>query len=310
MTMFKFIIVNTVKFALVSAISALTAQGFTYQNRDVILVFRKDGFNDVEFNLGVVDRFLSLTNGQQLNITNWDSSLALSTYGDLTAGVQTALVASTTVNATDRVVWVTSGEPATIPVDRTPSQWQQLWSKTDAIGQKPAEFTQTNSAPSIAVSPTLCPSFTYIESNGGSAPGLVAKLGGTSAITVVATVPASLKFYEIRPSLVTPKPPSKLVGSFTITAQGALTFTAGSGSNPPLDATQITGVSAGTNAVTITFNTVAGAKYRLRYSDTLSANLAAWSVGTDSVAGAGAPASLLDHALPPKTRFYAVESFQ
>ncbi len=297
-------------YALVSAFSALTARGFTYQNRDLLLVFRKDGFNDVEYNLGPVDRLLTLTNGQQLTLTNWDSSLAFSAYGNLTNGVQVALLASTAVNAADRAVWISSSDSSTAPLDRTESQWQQLWSKADAVGEKPAEYTGTNAVSSIVVAPALYPSFTYIASNGGSAPTLTSKLGGASTFSIVATAPAVLKFYGIRPSTANPKPASSLIGSFAITAQGEINFTEGSPPTTPLDSTRITGIVPATNAITINFNTVAGAKYRLRYTDLLNAPLAAWSIGNDTVRGAGAPASLQDLVPPIKTRFYAVESFQ
>jgi hypothetical protein len=42
-----------------------TACAFTYTNTDLLLIFRQDGFNDVEFNLGTVSNFLGQADGRR-----------------------------------------------------------------------------------------------------------------------------------------------------------------------------------------------------------------------------------------------------
>jgi len=294
------------------------AIAFTYTPGDVLLVFRKDGLsaNDVEFNLGSIDQFLQATNGATLNITNWDKGLVTDAYSFTDDGIGFALVAATTVNATNRSVWLTSAEPNTVPLDRTPSQWQQLWSKVDAVGNKPAEYTLTNSAPSISVAPTLYPSYTYIASNGNTALGLISKIGGASTFNVQADTaktagePASLKFYQIRPSTASTKPQSALLGTFKLTAAGELTYTAGGAVVNPPTVTQIVSTAATGGTITVAFKTVAGTQYRLRYNTSLQGSPGSWTAGADTVAGTGANATLTDAAPAGTERFYVVESFQ
>ena len=106
---------------------ASSVSAFTYTPGDVILILRKNGANDVEFNLGSLDRFRQATNGATVTVSNWDPNLVTANYLFSDDGVEFALVAATTVNATNRGVWLSNAEPNSTPLDRTPSQWQQIW---------------------------------------------------------------------------------------------------------------------------------------------------------------------------------------
>ena len=52
--------VQAAKYTAVLALAlwAQIASAFTYGEGDLLLVFRADGFNDVEFNIGTVSNFL------------------------------------------------------------------------------------------------------------------------------------------------------------------------------------------------------------------------------------------------------------
>ena len=282
---------------------------FTYNPGDVILVFRKNGANDVEFNLGSLDRFLQATNGAVITVANWDPNLVTANYLFSDDGVEFALVAATTVNATNRGVWLSNAEPNGAPLDRTPSQWQQIWSKVDAVGNKLAEYTGTNATPSLAVSPSLYPSYTYITSNGGSAPGLITKLGGTSSFTLESGIPGMVKFYEVRPSTLATKPSSLLLGSFQLGLDGTLIYTAAGATVAPPVLTQILSVASVSGGYRVAFKTVAGTHYRLRYTGALGSSPGTWTQGADNVVGTGGEASLDDLTPDGAQRFYAIESY-
>ena len=51
---------------------ANSLSAFTYTDSDLLLVFRKSGYNDVLFNLGNVSNYLGRANGEGSAITNFD----------------------------------------------------------------------------------------------------------------------------------------------------------------------------------------------------------------------------------------------
>src|SRR5260370_10866723 len=53
---------------------------FTYNDTDLLLVFRKANFNDVECNLGSVSNFLGHATGTTMAVTNWDLGLVQSKF--------------------------------------------------------------------------------------------------------------------------------------------------------------------------------------------------------------------------------------
>ena len=292
---------------VLSLLPCTKAEAFTYRDEELLLTFHKDGFDDIEYNLGAIAPLLSLTNGAVTNIGGWNAGLLTATYGaSLTNGVRVSLVSSTSQTSTNKRIWLTSSDLNSKPLDRTASQWQALWSKANAIGTQPQIFTVTSSVPTFVASPSLLASYTYIASNSGSQPSLVPTLGGASAFNVESGLPAELRLIEVKPSTAVPKPESRVAGTFRVSAAGALQFTAGSVATPaPTRITQVVRDGAG---VKLTFNTVAGVKYRLRYNTALAGTVSSWSIGGEVVTGTGSPATLGDTP-PGATRFYVVESF-
>jgi hypothetical protein len=298
---------------LVLLLLAPLAQAFTYQDSDVLLVFRKDGSDDVLFNLGSISQFLNRTDGEEVQVTNFNLELVRSKY-DLTDEVKVALLATTSkdVVLASRAAWLSDADADSQPVELTASQWQQLlWSKINSVGVKAQEFSKA-SATNVFTAPASLPStYTYIVGNGGTSANLLSTLGGSTSFKVESGIPATLKFYAIKPSTVSPKPASKLIGRFTFGTDGALKFIAGPAVvQPPLDPVQISAITYGANGASVTFPSVANAKYRLLSSDSPAGPVSGWTVGTTSVVGTGGAVSLADDSPVGTQKFYAVETFR
>ncbi len=84
---------------LLTSLAALTllatpqARAWTYNDGDVLLIFRK-GSQNVEFNLGSVTNFVGKANGYTTPVSGWDLSLVTSTFGTLDSSVKVVLIAT------------------------------------------------------------------------------------------------------------------------------------------------------------------------------------------------------------------------
>lgn len=289
-------------------LGANAALGLTYQDQDLLLIFRKDGFNDVEYNLGPISPLLSLAPATSLVLTNWDLSVVTNQYA-LTDGAQVALLATTPPSNSPRRAWLSDSDSNSDPLDLTPSQWQALWSKINSVGTKAAASSGRSPTNVFVVSPTAQAAFTFIESNGGSLPGAIRRLGGASAFNVVSTIPANVCFFEIKDSTDASKPAAALLGTFQLDSFGTLRYTASSANITP-PSVVITDILFRQGTATITFPTVVGVQYRLRISPSLAGSPSTWATGTDVIAGTGGVATLTDSHAGADTQFYAVESFE
>jgi hypothetical protein len=285
---------------------ASRADAFTYSDEDLLLVFRQDGYNDVEYNLGNIGWLLALPAGGSATITNWDSSLLAANYGPtLTDGVLVALISSAGLQSTNTVSWTTSAT-TNATYDLAPSGWRLLWSKISGVGTDAETFTANSATENVSIDPSSRYSYTYLASDTGVQPALVPTLGGASPFILETTLPGDLSLVELGPSGAAVKPLAPVLGTFHIDAVGNLSYTAAGGEVAPAPVL-ITGVSLGGGSVSVTFNTEAGVNYRLRYATELGAGQFWTSVGS-SVAGAGGSATLHD-TVGAASRFYVVESF-
>ena len=115
--------------------------------------------------------------------------------------------------------------------------------------------------------------------------------------------PASFGLWQISPTLTIPKPPATLIGNFTITAAGVLTFTAGSGTAA---APAITGITRSGGVTTVSFTTATSSySYSLKYSSVLSTPLASWTTVAGPVAGNSGTQSLT-HTTSGAAGYYRV----
>jgi hypothetical protein len=132
-------------------------------------------------------------------------------------------------------------------------------------------------------------------------------MGGLAPFPVESAPPATNRFFELKLSNATVKPPAVQAGLFSLTAAGGLTFTAGA----PLPQPVILSIRSSGNTYSISFTTAAGGNYRLRYASSLGngTKVTAWNILSTTVAGDGSPKTLTDNVADAQ-RFYAVEELQ
>jgi hypothetical protein len=274
--------------ALLVLLAAPLARAWSYNDGDLLLIFRESGFNDVEYDLGTVSNLLGHANGYTTTITGWNPSLVTSQFGADLTGVDVILVSvSSPTNATP-TAWVSGTEPDTTAYNLSLSAWSQnLHSIISGIGNKPilpyelpaAAVTPTN-AYSIQPSGTQGgASYDYIVSGGTFAN--IPNLGGHSPFTVQQAIPGSFDFWSIQTTSVYPNsPPDHLVGTFNITSSGVLTFVAGPRSS------LISGVSHSSNVSSVQFSTTVGNQYSVAYTNQLGGS-ATWPVDGTTLTGDG-----------------------
>src|SRR5437588_3877180 len=91
---------------LLIAMSAPLAGAFNYSNTDLLLVFRRDGSHDMEFNIGSVSNFLNRPVGTTFAVTNWSLDVVVSNFTHLD-NVKFLLIAATASTDPLRRTWLT-----------------------------------------------------------------------------------------------------------------------------------------------------------------------------------------------------------
>ena len=198
------------------------ASAFTYQDTDLLLVFRKEGFNDVLCNLGNVSNYLGRAGGSVRSVTNWDFALVRTNFGGDLAGVRYVLMAVTPLEPPLRI-WLGDAAPVDTPADETLSKFSGQRSKINAVGVQ-AVAHDSSPSPSLVLSATDPGSYSYIASAGGTLD--VTTMGGAVPFPVEQDLPGRVRFFELQVSTANPKPAAVLVGSFTLNARGELSFAA------------------------------------------------------------------------------------
>src|ERR1041385_113865 len=192
-------------FAALLAGTVPLASAFTYSDGDLLLVFRKDGFKDVEFNVGSVSNLLGRANGTKVTISNWDLNLVNTTFNNNLNGVKYGLLAATDTTNALRRDWATSSSlnPLTPVTDLSGSKWGTLRAKISAIGTEATNITAGSDSTSYVPDLNASSSYTVIVNEGQ---GLdLATLGGSASFPVESDVPGTLLFYELKISNANPK---------------------------------------------------------------------------------------------------------
>jgi hypothetical protein len=290
----KSIILTTL--AALTLLTTPQARAWTYNDGDVLLVFRQ-GSQNVEFDLGSVTNFLGKTNGYTTTVTGWDLSLVTSTFGSLT-GVKVVLLA-----AGDPTNWLSSAEPNTTAYNISASDADTLHGVIGAVGTRPlypiAIPTAGANSYSIDTGGQYAGSSYDYNVSGGHFSG-IAKLGGNAPFTVEQSIPGTLDFWSIKSTDIYPNsPPDQLIGTFTISAGGVLTFVAGP------RASNITSVSRSSGVSTVKFTTTVGNTYSVAYTNKLGGAVATWPVDATTLVGNG-KVNAINHTRSGNAEFYRI----
>jgi hypothetical protein len=257
------------------------ARAWTYNDGDLLLVFRASGHKDIEFDLGSVTNLLANTNGYTTAVTGWDTSLVTGEFGTDLTGVKTVLLA--TGGSTN---WLSSAEPNTTAYNVSSQAADILHGVISAVGTKPLYpiSIPVAGANAYAIDPGgqyAASSYDNVVKGGGNASG-IPKLGGNAPFTVEQTIPGFLDFWQVQSTTIYPNsPPDKLIGTFTIDTNGVLTFIAGP--RPGV----ITAVTRTGNVSAVQFTTTVGNQYALSFTNALGGPVSTWPVDGGNVVGNG-----------------------
>ena len=272
--------------------------GTTYQDGDVLLIFRQTGLNDVEYDLGNISQFTNHPNGYAAAVTGWDPTVATGVFGADLTGVSVIVASTTSLTNANRTSWLSSGNPAAVISDVTPTTWQgNLWSVINAVGNRPKAYLPAQTFP-YSLNPGGSASYDYVVSGGGQNEFDLPQLGGNVNFTVEQVIPGLFGFWAIQPHAA-PEPVATQLGSFYIDASGNLTFIVG----PPEPA--IVATTRAGNVVTVTFATLPVGVYSLVYSPTLGNPVSTWTVVSGPVSGNGSNQSLT-HTTAGSAGYYEV----
>jgi hypothetical protein len=313
--------------AVLALLPAVPARAWTYNDGDVLLIFRESAipsqypspFNDVEFDLGSVTNFLGKTNGYTKTVTGWTLSQVTSVYGSDLTGVSVVLIAATNPTNTSPAayfsaalpqnLWLNGVEPFNTAYNVSPSVWQSFWTKINSIGTRPGLYLPANQqTASYSFSPSSVLSYDRIVASDNNVKAgaqntinadWLPQFGGAAPFTVEGVVPGSFGFLAVSTTTTTPRPLDSYIGTFTITAGGVLTFTAG----PPQPV--VTGVTRSGNTSTVSFSTVLSGNYSLIYTNSLGGSSTNWPVVSNSLVGDG-NTNLLTHTSSDSVGFYKV----
>lgn len=312
-----------------------STQAWTYNDGDVLLIFREStlpntypsSFYDVEFDLGSVNNFLGHPAGYSTTVTGFDLSQVQAVYGNDLTGVSVILAAATSPTnanplvylsaALPQTAWLNGVEPYNTAYNVSPSVWQGIWSKINAVGTRPGLYLPTSQqTAAYSFPPSSVLSYDGIISSGSTAAGRpngfaiasgsdgyvyadwLPQFGGYAPFTVEGVAPGSFGFLAVAPSTVSPRPLDAYIGTFTITAGGTLTFVAG----PP--APVVTGITHSRGASTVSFSTTLSGTYSLVYTNNLG-SATNWAPIAGGLVGDGNTDSL-DHVDGDSVGFYRV----
>jgi hypothetical protein len=284
----KRIILSTI--ALLTLFSAPLARAWSYNTGDLLLIFRESGYTNIEFDLGSVSNLLGHSTGFTTNLTGWSSSLVTDNFGSDLTGVSVILAAVDSPTNTVPTAWLSSADPNPGAYNVNQATWvSALYETIDYIGAKPEVPFKVPLPPGItptnayAISPTSAQyggaSYDSIVSGGrlqnvpiwdGSAP--------FGSIPVEQVIPGSFDFWQVQDSYGAP---NHLVGTFTVAANGTLTFVAGPRPSAVSAITYSNGVS------TVQFSTTVGNTYSIAYTNTLGGALSTWPVDSPTLVGDG-----------------------
>ena len=301
-------------FVLLALLATPQARAWSYSDGDLLLVFRASGHNNIEYDLGSVSNLLGHANGYTTNITGWDSSLITTEFGTGLSGVKVILAATTSSANATPTAWISSIDPNISAYNIGGAAWTaNLHGTINSIGVRPenpfdvpaAVANPTNAYIIGPFDPQLGgASYDYIVS-GGNFNSIATWAGKApfSTVPVEQAVPGSFDFWAVQTTSIYPNsPPDKLIGTFTITTNGVLTFVAGPRTPNIAGVTRIGNVSA------IQFTTTVGNTYSVAYTNQLGAATTTWPVDATTLIGDGKTDTLNHTNSGDAAEFYRVSA--
>lgn len=305
-----------------------TAQSapFLYAPGDLILAFRQTGnASDYVVNIGKASEYSILPPGTQITVSGLSADQLKSAFPTLN-GLRWSVAAANRPPLVDgfpiQTLWVTalrteSTTQAPAYLRKSQSVQGNTASQVDGVGAN------------AALSSNLIPGGPANTSNGvvlpvnapfpiGPVLGVDGDYAGTFQASVENVTPDDFDsdaanisrsdFYEVLPgsrSAATLDTPARWLGYFELNPDGTLIFQSG---NSEVPRPGISDIARSGESTRITFNSVAGVRYQLRYTDAvgLTSQVSTWTPG-GSVLGTGSSVTIEDiHAGP--ARFYLVEA--
>jgi hypothetical protein len=296
--------------ALLALLSAPLARAWSYSDGDLLLIFSgssDDNTYDVEYDLGSVSNLLGHTNGYTTTITGWNSSLVTGQFGANLTGVNVILAAATPVTNATPTAWVSSVDPDRSAYNVGPGALTTVHGAVSAVGNRPLNFevppaagTPTNAyLINASALPYQEAAYDYIVTGGKS--GSASVWNGNapfSNVSVEQAIPGSFDLWQVGNNYGSP---DHLVGIFTITSSGVLTFTAG----PPHP--NITAVSHSGTVSTLQFTTEVGNPYSVSYTNRLGGS-GTWPVDPNTLTGDGYIDTLYHTNNNPGVEFYQINT--
>lgn len=304
----------------------LQAAPFLYAPGDLVLAFRQTGnASDYVVNIGKATNFSRLPAGQTVAIANLSVdqlNAAFPTVNGLKWSVAAANRPPVDTNYPIQTLWAVrprldAAVQSNPWLRKSTSVQGNAGSQIDGVGVNaalsssllPGGPNNTTTGVVIPVNaafpigPVLGTDGDYV----GSFEGIVENLTADDFDSDPGNVSRS-DLYEIIPGTRTGgtlDTPGRYLGYFELKSDGTLTFNTGTAAPPRPN---ITNITRDGNATVVTFNTVAGVNYRLRYTNAagLTSPISTWSTG-GSIAGTGSVLTLQDTHSDP-IRFYAVEA--
>jgi hypothetical protein len=304
--------------------SRLLAAPFTFlatnQPPDLLLGFRQTGgAQELVVDLGSVARFYSAAPGSSFAVTEFTAEQFAGAFAGADNLGFAAFAAMRLDGDPDRplqTVWATR-KRTDLAVQTTP--WNRASSfnlansaaKISSIGSGTATYSSANppgsdNTATAVVMPASNPNGYTTYMGGGNLKGTFQ--GNIENLTPgdfsSAADPVRSDLYEVRPG----SGPGTYLGYFELKPDGTMMFTA-AGGETVAPAPTITGITREEDTSTVSFTTVAGARYSLLSPGAagLAAPLGQWSVKSAAVEGTGGVLSLTDTTADPRG-FYAVRA--
>jgi hypothetical protein len=287
---------------------------FSYQSRDLMLTFRKTGFDGgslgtvvIQVDIGQASLYYGATPGSSIPITSYSPGTQLGLFDDLNdlswsiGGCVPNAGDSGDASKPSRTLWLTAprSDPNTAATPWT-RQSSYTQGTTDshilAVLVNAQTWASATPADSVTNTATVAAIPTTSGDNAGGSLGALGNYLGTfqgdventtpSDFTIVGA-PSRSDFYELQPDSTQTSPPGTHLGYFELGTNGSLTFYALSTQQYPQPT--LSASSDGAGNLFVSFPSTANGTYSLHYTNSagLTAPVSTWATVSTNIVGDG-----------------------